>query len=102
MNEKKVLELLIDGKFADADCDSLVTFLGIGTNKLKTLKADSASSRSLLIAAISFWLQNDLERSWKKLADAVEKCEYKVLAEYIRKRIAQGEQTTMIMNSKCI
>ena len=102
MNEKKVLEVLSDGKFADDDCEKLATFLGIRNDKFRTLKANSSGCSSVLIAAISFWLNNDLEKSWKQLADALGRSSYKVLAEDIRKRIAPGEQNTMIVNSKYI
>ena len=103
MNETKVLEVLRDGNFADGHCEKLAAFLGIGIDMLVTFKADSAScSSSILIAAISYWLNNDDKKSWKKLAEALERSSYKLLAEEIRKRITLGEQNTMIVNSKCI
>ena len=68
---------------------------------MKTFQVDSRNVQNLLTKVVSFWLQNDSEKSWKKLADAIERCSYKLLAVNIRKNIIQEEQN-MVVNCKFI
>ena len=37
-----------------------------------------------MIAVLKFWLEIDVDKSWIKLAEAVEMCKHKVLAKEIR------------------
>ena len=37
-----------------------------------------------MIAVLNYWLEMDEDKSWIKLADAVEMCKHKVLAKEIR------------------
>ena len=69
---------------------------------MKTFQVDSRNVQNLLTKVVSFWLQNDSEKSWKKLADALERCSYKLLAVNIRKSIIQEEQNIMVVNCKFI
>ena len=65
--------------------------LGLTASKLKTIEsnhphdAERCKSEVLL-----WWLQNATERSWKKIAEALDKMEYKVLAEELEKKMFQG------------
>ena len=69
---------------------------------MKTFQADSRNAQNLLTKVVSFWLQNDIEKSWKRLADALERCSYKLLADNIRKSIIQEEHNTMVVKCKFI
>ena len=39
---------------------------------------------------LTWWLQNAEERSWEKIAEALNKIEYKVLAEKLKGKMLQG------------
>ena len=60
-------------------------FLGISAAVIERLAHDSGSnSERLLSVVIDYWLRNDIDQSWSKLADALQLCNYRVLAENIR------------------
>ena len=69
---------------------------------MKTFQTDCRNAQNLLTKVVSFWLQNDSEKSWKKLADALERSSYKLLADSIRKSTIQEEQNTMVVACKFI
>ena len=48
-------------------------------------KADA--QKEALLSTVDYWLRNDLTASWEKLATAVEKCDYAVLANEIRRSV---------------
>ena len=48
-------------------------------------KADA--QKEALISTVDYWLRNDEYASWEKLATAVEKCDYAVLANKIRRSV---------------
>ena len=48
-------------------------------------KADA--QKEALLSTVDYWLRNDLTSSWEKLATAVQKCDYAVLANKIRKSV---------------
>ena len=79
----RILIVLTDRKFSAADSYSLGIFLGIGQDTMKTFQADSRNVKNLLTKVVSFWLKNYSEKSWKKLADALEGSSYKLLADKI-------------------
>ena len=64
----RILIVLTDGKFPVADSDSLGIFLAIGQDTMKTFQVDSRNVQNLLTKMISFWLQNDSKKSWKKIS----------------------------------
>ena len=60
-------------------------YLGIPPPVIERLTHDSGSdSERLLSEVIDHWLRNDKDQSWSKLADALQYCNYGVLAENIR------------------
>ena len=69
---------------------------------MKTFQMDSRNAQNLLTKVVTFWLQNDSEKSWNKLADALERSSYKLLADNIRKSIIQEEQNIMVVQCKFI
>ena len=61
--------------------------LGIPDYIIKTLEHDAkGDSSSFFSEVINHWLNNDDEQSWEKLADAVERCRYRIIANEIRKK----------------
>ena len=45
------------------------------------------AQKEALISTVDYWLRNDTNASWEKLATAVEKCDHTVLANKIRKSV---------------
>ena len=45
---------------------------------------NSSDAKGFLLDTINYWLENDTEKSWSKLAEAVEDCGHKLLAETAR------------------
>jgi len=60
--------------------------LGIGLNIIGNIENDHQGAQSRLLHVLQHWLDNDPEASWNKLANALEFCNYRVLADFIRKR----------------
>ena len=60
----------------------------VPNSKLSTIATNVAgkadAQKEALISTVDYWLRNDLTASWEKLATAVEKCDYAVLANKIR------------------
>ena len=83
------MNVLHDAKFADADWEKIGQQLSIKHHVLKTIRADHPGQSSLCMSyTISQWLNNDLEPSWEKLADAVSKV------------VGYGEATAHIVRQK--
>ena len=69
------MNVLHESKFADGDWENLGQQL-IEHHALRTIRADHPGQSSLCMSCtISHWLNNDLEASWEKLANAVVKVE---------------------------
>ena len=47
------------------------------------------NAKGMLIDVLNYWLETDPEKSWSKLAEAVEDCGYGVQAEKIRQKSSQ-------------
>ncbi len=73
------------GKMALVRAEILGIFLGIKPSVVRDLIFNKNNPEAMMIAVISHCLEHDEDRSWCKLADAVELCDNKVLAEKIRK-----------------
>ena len=70
------MNVLHKATFADADWEKIGQQLSIKHHVLKTIRADHPGQSSLCMSyTISQWLNNDLEPSWEKLAEAVSKVE---------------------------
>ena len=73
LNERNVLNVLHDAKIADADWELIGAQL-IDRTALRTIRANRPGEASLcMIDTISQWLKTDLQASWEKLAEAVER-----------------------------
>ena len=71
--------------FPASEANMLGTYLEIPYAKLQEFKWNNSSdAERFLLDTINYWLENDEEKSWTKLAEALEDCGYKVLAEKAR------------------
>ena len=76
LDEKNVVDVLHEAKFADGDWENLGQQLMIAHHALRTIRIDHPGQSSLCMSdTISRWLNNDLEASWEKLVEAVIKVE---------------------------
>ena len=48
-----------------------------------------SDAKGMLIDVLNYWLKTDTQKSWSKLADAVEDCGHGVLAEKMRQKSSQ-------------
>ena len=88
LDEKNVVDFLHEAKFADGDWENLGQQL-IEHHALRTIRANRHGNSSLCMGdTISQWLNDDLEVSWEKLAEAV------------RKVVGYGEATARIVREK--
>ena len=79
-----ILEVLNTGEFPAANCEELGLALDIKKYVLHNILSNRRGQVTLQLADIfEHWLNNDLEASWDKVADALEKCGYKKLAYII-------------------
>ena len=73
---------LFRDKFPASDAKKLGTYLDIPCAKLQELKQNNSNNaEGFLLDIINYWLANDTEKFWMKLAEAVEDCGHKLLAE---------------------
>ena len=73
--------MLNTGEFPAANCEELGLALGIKNYVLHNIRSNRRGQVLLQLADIfEHWLNNDLEASWDKVADALEKCDHKILA----------------------
>ena len=76
---------LFGNEFPASDAKSLGTYLDVPHAKIKLFRHDNTGdAEGMLIDVLDYWLETDPEKSWSKLAEAVEDCGYGVLAEKIR------------------
>ena len=69
--------------FPCSEARRLGAFLDLSYSKLQKL---SQQHKELMMDILNYLLEMDPEKSWSKLADAVEDCVYGVLAEKIRQK----------------
>ena len=73
-----------EGDFSAALSGELGIYLGIQPGRISTLRKKSSSDPDILLSEIiTEWLNNDSEKSWKKLATALRQCNYSLIAEKI-------------------
>ena len=62
----------------------LGTFLGINPGRIFTLESNNIGNADEMLSAIlSEWLNNDDEKSWEKLADALRRLDHSLMADKI-------------------
>ena len=77
------MNVLQEADVSDADWERLGLQLKIKPSCLKTISKNRGEASLCMQDTISMWLQNDVDQSWKKLADAVEKVTGKVPAQHV-------------------
>ena len=94
LDEKNIVNVLHAAKFADGDWELLGLQLIKRTDHLTTIKADrDGKSNRCMMDMVSQWLKTELEPSWGKLAEAVEKVDGygKATAKVIRQKAGIGK-----------
>jgi len=82
----KIMRLLRN-EFSCAEADKLAMYLDIPEAKITEFKQNNVGdAERMLIAVLNHWLKTDTSKSWNKLAEAVEYCNYRVLAKEIRQK----------------
>ena len=84
-----VLQLLY-GEVPYSIAHELGVFLEIKPAVVKDLTFNPKNPQDMMIAVINHWLEFGKDRSWSKLAEAVESCGYKVFANTITSKHAMG------------
>ena len=90
--------MALHGEFPEHKAGLLGEMLGIPHATIETLKHDSNNSIEFFSDVVNYWLQNDPDKSWSKLADVLKVCDYKVMADHIGKNYVTSttaEQTGM-------
>ena len=98
------MNVLHAAKFADCDWELLGLQL-IKRTDLTTIEADRRGKASLcMIDMVSQWLKTELEPSWGKLAEAVEKVEGygKATAKVVREKAGIGKSKLEIIRLNSI
>ena len=86
----KIMRLLRDKNFPCCEAKTLGTYLDLPHSKLQDLSHNNMGNvEKFMIDVLNYWLETDPEKSWSKLAMAVEDCGYGVLAEEIRQKSSQ-------------
>ena len=85
---RNIKNVLKEKEFSSADAGKLGLELDeVSSQVIETIKHDhggiGGSWDSILTAIISHWLNNDVEKSWNKLAKALNNCDYKVIGNAI-------------------
>ena len=85
----KIMQLF-RGNFPCSEARKLGTFLDLSYTKLQDLSHNHTGNvDGLMMDVLSYWLETDPEKSWSKLAEAVENCGYGVVAGNIRQKSSQ-------------
>ena len=81
---------LFQGEFPASKAKELGTYLEVPCASIQEFGQNNMSNaKGMLIDVLNYWLERDLEKSWSKLAEAVEDCGYVVLAEKMRQKSSQ-------------
>jgi len=79
---------IFKNEFPDSSAGTLGLFLSVPPAKLKDFKRENKGDvEGEMKAVLNYWLDTDGNKSWTKLADAVELCDHKLLADKIRRKI---------------
>ena len=81
---------LFRGQFPSSKAKKLGIYLDLTHATLQDLSHNNTGNvEEFMMDVLSYWLDTDTEKSWSKLAKAVEDCGYGVLAEKIRQKSSQ-------------
>ena len=77
--------------FPSSKASELGTYLDLSPPRLQEFNHNNPRDcKKLLQDVISYWLETDSEKSWTKLAKAVELCGHKALAEKMKQESTKG------------
>ena len=86
------IKIMLHKEFPESDAGLLGEYLGIPNGIITTLKKDSyGDSNTFFSKVINYWLNTDFEKSWEKLANAVQLCNYGNVAEKLRKKFSKSD-----------
>ena len=81
---------LFRGEFPASKAKNLGAYLEVPVASIHEFRENNIGNVSgMLIDVLNYWLNTDPEKSWSKLAEAVEDCGYGVLAEKMRQKNSQ-------------
>ena len=81
---------LFQGEFPASEAKELGTYLDVPRATIQEFRQNNmGDAKGMLIDILDYWLERVPEKSWSKLAEAVEDCGYGVLAEKIRQKSSQ-------------
>ena len=81
---------LFRGEFPASKAKELGTYLEVPDANIQEFRENNmVNVNGMLIDVLNYWLKTDPEKSWSKLAEAVEDCGYGVLAEKMRQKSSQ-------------
>ena len=86
LNVGNILRILTDHGFYVSKYEELGLQLNVQLNIIKGIESDCQDAQSTLSHVLQHWLNNDVEASWSKLADALQSCNFRNLANIIRKK----------------
>ena len=75
------------------DVTAMAVQLKMDFSTLQQIKQDNPDQRSRVVAAMTEWLNNDREASWKKLAGALRIIKKNVLADELEKKYCSPVST---------
>ena len=75
------------------DVTAMTVQLKVEFSTLQQIRQDKPDQRSRVLAAMTEWLNNDGEPSWKKLASALRVIEKNVLADELEKKYCSSVST---------
>ena len=81
---------LFHGEFPSSEVMELAIYLDVPHTHIQEFRHHNVGdAQGMLLDVLNYWLETDPEKSWSKLAEAVEDCGYGVLAEKIRQKSLQ-------------
>ena len=88
----KIIQLF-QGEFPASEAKELGTYLNIPYAITQEFRINNmGNAKGMLIDVLNYWLENDPEKSWSKLAEAVKNCGYGILADKIRQNSSQFDE----------
>ena len=77
--------VLFHEEFPSSKAAELGTYLELPQAKLQEFSYDhNRDCNGEMLAVLNYWLESGKEKTWRKLAAAVEQCGYRVLSEKIK------------------
>ena len=82
-----VMQFLIEEYFPGGEARKLGLLLDVPEGRIQTFITNHPhNADGVLIDVITYWIDNDREASWDRLATVLEKCGHAVMAKKIRSK----------------